>query len=51
MVFREGGKIVVSSAFDADQGDLTGIQSLQFFTVANGDEPIPGTVNDIGMTS
>lgn len=44
MVLRERRQVVVATALDADEGDHTGIERLQFFAVADGYEPVAGAV-------
>lgn len=40
----------MSSAYNADQRDLAGIDPLQPFAVPDRDKPVPGAMNDVGMT-
>jgi hypothetical protein len=49
VVFGEGGKVVVATAFDADKGDFVGIDLLKVFAVAQGNQAILCAVDDIGM--
>ncbi len=49
MVLGEGGQVVVAAALDADKGDFIGVDLLQVFAVADGDEPVFCAVNDISM--
>lgn len=50
MILRKAGQVIVSAALYADEGDHAWIECLQFFAVADGDEPVAGAVQDIGMT-
>ena len=43
-------KIIMSPISDSNEGDLVRIQFLQCLTMPDGYEPIPGAVNNIGMT-
>lgn len=49
MVFRKGRQVIMSPAMNAYQGDLAGIELLQFFAVADGYQPVTGAVQYIGM--
>ena len=40
----------MSSAMYTDQGDLTGIERLQFFTMPDRYKPIPGAMNNVSVT-
>jgi hypothetical protein len=49
VVFREGGQVIMPAAMDADQRDLVRVELLQFLAMPDGDQPVAGAVNDIGM--
>lgn len=49
VVFVKTGEIVMATAVNTDQGDLAGIDLLQGFTVTDRDQPVAGTMDDIGM--
>lgn len=49
MVFIKSREVIVTPSVDPDQGDFPGIDLLQGFAVADGDQPVAGAVNDIGM--
>jgi len=51
MILRETGQVIVTAIFYPDQCDLFGIQCLQFFTVADRNEPVAGAVQNIGMAT
>ena len=40
----------MAGAMNADQGNFSGIYFLQVFTLADGDEPVLGAMNNINMT-
>ena len=40
----------MSSTMNANEGYLPGIERLQFFTLADGDQPVFGTMKYVGMT-
>lgn len=41
----------MSTTFYADKGNAGGVQSLQVFTVPEGNQPVACTVQDVGMTT
>ena len=49
MILGKGGQVVMTAANDPDEGDLIGVDGLQFFAVPEGDQPVAGAMNDIGM--
>ena len=51
MILGEGIQVVMTAALDADQRYFRRVELLQAFTVPDGDEEIPGAVDDIGMTA
>lgn len=51
MVFIERWKIVMAASMDPDQGNAAGIEPLQGFTMADGDQPVLCTMYNIGMAS
>ena len=38
------------SAMNADEGDFGRVDGLQVFAVADGYQPVPGAMDDVGMT-
>lgn len=49
MILRKGRQVVMTAAFNANEGDFIGVQRLQLFAVAHGDQSVFSAVNDIGM--
>lgn len=49
MVFRKIRKIIMTPALNEYKGYHTWIYGSEFFTLGNGNKPIPASVNDIGM--
>ena len=51
MILREPCQVVVPSAVNADEGDPPGAELLQLNTVADGDQPVAGAMNDVNGTA
>jgi len=49
VVFVESREVVMPSAVNADEGDLLRVDLLQRLAMADGYQPVPGAVDDIGM--
>ena len=49
MILGKRGQVVVAAPDDPDQGDLVGIDLLQFLTMFDGDQPVFGAMNDVRM--
>lgn len=50
MVLRKRRQVIVAAAADPDQRNSGGIQRSQLLTVADGYQPVAGTMQDISMT-
>jgi hypothetical protein len=49
MVLIIGGKVIVATPMNADQGNFMRTDSLQFFTLRNGNQPVFSAMYNIGM--
>ncbi len=49
MILGKGWQVIMSAAGDTDKGNFPGIQGLQFFTVADGQQPVFGAMQNISM--
>lgn len=49
MVLVETREVVMPSSVNADEGNFLGVDFLQRDTMADGYQPVPGAVDDIGM--